>query len=55
MSPNQPKTPGRNIRVSDDTWKKAQKKAEERGESVSDAVRRCLDEYTRDQDDEKKK
>lgn len=54
MSPNRPKTPIRGVRVSDESWKKAQKKAEERGESVSDAVRRCLDEYTKDKDDEQK-
>jgi len=52
MSPSKG-TDRRTIRVSEEKWKKAQEKAEERGESVSDAVRRCLDEYTRDQDDEK--
>lgn len=47
MSPNKPKTPIRGVRVPDKVWKDAQKKAEERGENVSDAVRRCLEEYAR--------
>ena len=45
--PNQPKTPTRAIRVEDDLWRKAQQRAVERGETVSEAVRRFLERYTR--------
>ena len=43
--PNQPKTPLRNVRVSDELWQAALFKAEERGETVSDVVRRALERY----------
>ena len=45
--PNAPKTPSRNVRVSDELWHAAQAKADERGESVSDVVRRALEKYVR--------
>ena len=45
--PNQPKTPSRNVRVPDDLWHAAQAKAAERGETVSDVVRRALERYVR--------
>lgn len=47
--PNQPRAdnPARAIRVSDDLWHAAQKRAAERGESVSDVVRRALGRYVR--------
>jgi hypothetical protein len=45
--PNAPKTPGRNVRVPDDLWVAAQAKADERGETVSDVVRRALERYVR--------
>jgi antitoxin component of RelBE/YafQ-DinJ toxin-antitoxin module len=45
--PNAPKTPSRNVRISDDLWRAAQAKATELGETVSDVVRRALDEYVR--------
>jgi len=45
--PNAPKTPGRNVRVPDELWHAAQAKADERGESVSDVVRRALEKYVR--------
>ena len=45
--PNQPKTPARAIRVKDELWHKAQKRAAERGETVSEAIRRFLERYIR--------
>lgn len=45
LVPNQPKTPLRNVRVSDELWQAALLKAEERGETVSDVVRRALERY----------
>jgi predicted CopG family antitoxin len=43
--PNAPKTPSRNVRVSDDLWHAALAKAVERGESLSDVIRRALERY----------
>ena len=43
--PNQPRTPLRNVRVSDELWQAAQAKAEERGETVSDVIRQALERY----------
>ncbi len=45
--PNQPKTPNRVIRVPDDLWHAAQAKAAERGESLSEVIRRALARYVR--------
>lgn len=45
--PNQPKTPNRVIRVADPLWHAAQAKAAQRGETVSDVVRRALERYVR--------
>jgi hypothetical protein len=39
------RVPHRTIRVPDDEWLAAQQKAEERGESLSEAVRRFLKRY----------
>lgn len=44
--PNQPKTPGRLIRVDEALWRAAQARAKENGETVSDVVRRALRDYT---------
>lgn len=35
----------RNFRASDDLWRRAQSAAEERGESLSDVLRRALEQY----------
>ena len=43
--PNQPKTPSRNVRVSDELWTAAQAKAAERDETVADVIRRALERY----------
>lgn len=45
--PDRPGTKGRNVRIEDDLWSAAQEKAAERGESVSDVIRRALIRYVR--------
>lgn len=45
--PNAPKTPNRVIRVDDELWRAAQARAGERGETVSEVVRRALRRYVR--------
>lgn len=40
-------TPNRVIRVPEDLWRAAQARAAQRGETVSDVVRRALQRYTR--------
>lgn len=44
-----PKKPmkSRVIRVSDDLWTTAKKRADERGETISEAVRKFLERYVR--------
>ena len=45
--PNQPRTPLRSFRISDELYEAAQQKAANRGESVSDVVRRALERYVK--------
>lgn len=45
--PNQPKTPARSVRVPDALWLAAKQKADERGETVTDAIVRALKSYVR--------
>lgn len=47
--PNAPRADNRahTIRVSDELWAKALARAEERNETVSEAVRKFLERYTR--------
>lgn len=45
--PNQPKTPLRNVRVPDDLWDAAVTKATERGETLSEVIRRALERYVK--------
>ncbi|WP_207573592.1 YlcI/YnfO family protein [Mycolicibacterium bacteremicum] len=45
--PNQPRTPLRSFRIPDELYAAAQAKAEEKGESVSDVVRRALERYVK--------
>jgi len=47
VMPNQPKTPGRAIRVDDQLWTSAQSAAASNGEAVSDVVRRALAAYVK--------
>jgi predicted HicB family RNase H-like nuclease len=45
--PNAPKTPLKSFRIPEDLYRAAQRKAAEKGESVSDVVRRALERYVR--------
>lgn len=45
--PNKPKTPLRSFRIPDETYKAAQVKAAEKGETVSDVVRKALERYVK--------
>lgn len=47
--PNAPRkdNPARTIRVPDPLWEQAKQRADERGETVSEAVRRFLARYAR--------
>lgn len=46
--PNQEKTPRRTVRVPDDVWQPAARKARDNGENVSEVIRRALAAYLRD-------
>lgn len=45
--PNQPRTPHRTIRVSDELWAAAQEAAADKGETLSDVLRRSLERYVK--------
>jgi hypothetical protein len=45
--PNQPKTTARAVRIEDGLWRAAQQKAADKGETVTDVIRRALQRYTR--------
>lgn len=45
--PNRPKTPARAVRISEPLWRAAQERAAERGETVTDVIRRALERYVR--------
>jgi predicted HicB family RNase H-like nuclease len=45
--PNQPKTPQRTVRVPDEVWDEARAAAERQGESISDVIRRSLEDYVK--------
>jgi len=46
---NQPRpgNPARAVRIEDELWNAAKTKAAERGESVSDVIRRALERYVK--------
>jgi predicted HicB family RNase H-like nuclease len=48
MPPNQPKTPTHTVRVEDELWQAALRKAQDRGETLTDVVVRALKRYLRD-------
>ncbi len=50
--PNQPATPLRSLRIPDEEWEAAQRVAADRGETVTDVVRRALRRYVRELGDE---
>lgn len=45
--PNKPKFPARTVRVPDELWNAARDKAADRGEILSDIVRRALRDYVK--------
>ena len=45
--PNQPKTPIKSFRIPEDVYKAAQAKAAEKGETLTDVVRKALIRYGR--------
>lgn len=47
--PNQPRrdVKPRSIKVSDDLWEAAKKRADEKGETISHVVRRALERYAK--------
>lgn len=46
--PNQPATPTRTIRVSDELWEAVQRAAADNGETVTDVIVRALQRYVRE-------
>lgn len=46
--PNQPATPTHSIRVDDELWQAALKKAHDQGETLTDVIVRALRAYLRD-------
>ena len=49
--PNQPATPNRTIRVPDEVWEAARRKAQDRGETITAVIIRALIRYAREYDD----
>lgn len=47
--PNKPRpeNPARAVRIEDELWEAAKRRAAERGETVSDVIRRALQRYVR--------
>jgi hypothetical protein len=45
--PNKPKTPMHSFRCEDELWEAAKKRAEERGETLTDALRKFLRRYAK--------
>jgi len=46
--PNQPATPNRTVRVPDELWDAARRKAADNGETVTDVIIRALTRYVRE-------
>lgn len=46
--PNQPATPNRTVRIRDELWEEAKRKAAENHETVTDVIVRALERYVRD-------
>lgn len=47
VAPNAPRTPMKSFRIPEDTYRAALRRATERGETLTDVVRRALEEYAR--------
>ncbi len=50
--PNQPATPHRSLRIPDEEWEEALRIARDRGETLTDVVRRALRRYIREHGDD---
>lgn len=48
VPPNQPSTPTHTVRVDDDLWQAALRKARDQGETLTDVIIRALKAYLRD-------
>ena len=46
--PNQPKTPNHSVRIPDEIWEAAKRKAADHGETITDVILRALKRYIRD-------
>lgn len=53
MSPNAPRTPHRTIRINNELWDAAKEAAAEDGETVSDLLRRLLENHLAQRSKEK--
>ncbi|MDN4174764.1 hypothetical protein QWY28_17515 [Nocardioides sp. SOB77] len=49
--PNAPKTPKHGVRVPEELWQAAKRKAGDRGETLTEVIIRALTRYVRDYDD----
>ena len=47
VAPNAPRTPMKSFRIPEDLYRAAQVKAAEKGETLTDVVRRALERYVR--------
>lgn len=48
VTPNQPKTPTHSVRVDEELWQAALRKAHDRGETLTEVIVRALKAYLRD-------
>lgn len=48
MAPNQPATPNRTIRVPDELWEAARRKAADEGTTVTEVILKALERFLRD-------
>ena len=46
--PNQPKTPVHSVRIPDEIWDAAKRKAADHGETITDVILRLLKRYVRE-------
>jgi predicted HicB family RNase H-like nuclease len=51
LVPNQPATPNRTVRVPDELWEAAKRRAADRDETVTDVIIRALTRYVREYGD----
>lgn len=46
--PNAPRTPVRSVRIPDEVWEALRRRADERGETITDVILRAIHRYLRD-------